>query len=153
MRDEQKRIRGGRGRAGARRRERSGCVRILSVGAFGVVLSLAVIASAEAPEREAAPDAARSAASAFDARFAPPTRVGGEAGVGVAGRVVERFTPPVAAPIDGGLNPVPVTALRASVLRPCDTPGSGCQNVQAVSTQVGVPPIVPGTRPPASPSP
>ncbi|MEZ4331135.1 MAG: hypothetical protein R3F35_05260 [Myxococcota bacterium] len=115
---------------------------------------LAALASAEepaAPAPEAIP--APAAAPAFDARFSPERRGEGDSKIGVAGRVVERFAPPVAAPIDGLRNPVPVALTRGAVLRPCDTPGSGCQNVQPASTQVGVPPIVPGTRPPQVPSP
>jgi hypothetical protein len=85
--------------------------------------------------------------SAFDRTFSAtsPDRANE---VGVAGKVVDRFTPPVAAPIDPGSPGQPLAQTLGPVLRPCDTPGSGCRNPQPISPQVGVPPIVPGTRPP-----
>lgn len=87
------------------------------------------------------------AAPAFDRAFsaASPTQtIEG----GIAGKVVQRFTPPVAAPIDPGSPGQPLAQTTGAVLRPCDTPGSGCRNPQANTPQVVVPPIVPGTRPP-----
>ena len=71
-----------------------------------------------------------------------------EGEVGVAGPVVDRFAPPVAAPIAPGSPGQPLAQALGPVLRPCDTPGSGCRNPQPSSPQVVVPPIVPGTRPP-----
>ena len=88
--------------------------------------------------------------TAFDRLFA----VNGpahEAGPGPAGRVVERFAPPVAAPIDTSTPAQPFTTARGSLLRPCDTPGSGCRNPSPSTTGAGVPPIGPGTRPPTAP--
>lgn len=74
-----------------------------------------------------------------------------EAGPGPAGRVVERFAPPVAAPIDPSTPAQPFTTARGSLLRPCDTPGSGCRNPSPSTPGAGVPPIGPGTRPPTAP--
>ncbi|MFO0689874.1 MAG: hypothetical protein U0900_14350 [Myxococcota bacterium] len=90
--------------------------------------------------------------AAFDRTFSTvaPTA---EGGVGVAGRVVTRFAPPVAAPVDPASTTIPVALTRGPLLRPCDTPGSGCSNPQVASTPVGVPPIGPGTRPPTTPNP
>lgn len=92
------------------------------------------------------------AGPAFDRTFSTvaPTA---EGGVGVAGRVVTRFAPPVAAPVDPASTTIPVSLTRGPLLRPCDTPGSGCRNPQVASTPVGVPPIGPGTRPPTPPTP
>ncbi len=90
-----------------------------------------------------------SAGPAFDRAFAV-SGPGHEAGAGPAGRVVERFAPPVAAPIDPSTTAQPFSTSRGSLLRPCDTPGSGCRNPSPSTPQVGVPPIGPGTRPPTS---
>ncbi|MBK7949033.1 MAG: hypothetical protein IPK00_09870 [Deltaproteobacteria bacterium] len=87
--------------------------------------------------------------SAFDRTFSVAPTAEGE--VGVAGRVVTRFAPPVAAPVDPTSATIPLSLSRSPLLRPCDTPGSGCRNPQAASTPVGVPPIGPGTRPPTNP--
>lgn len=104
-------------------------------GAFG--LGFVGVASAEEPQ----------AGSAFDRMFSP-TSPSQEGEVGVAGPVVDRFAPPVAAPIAPGSPGQPLAQTLGPVLRPCDTPGSGCRNPQPNSPQVVVPPIVPGTRPP-----
>lgn len=155
MRNEGKRISEGRVRVvptRVGRTSRAGRSSIATLWCVVMVLSIAATATAEEPRADA-PGVEPSAASAFDARFSPATRAGGTEGVGLAGRVVERFAPPVAAPIEAVGNPVPVALSRGPLLRPCDTPGSGCQNVQPTSTQVGVPPIVPGTRPPQAPNP
>ena len=99
----------------------------------------------------AANPATVSAGPLFDRAFAV-NGPGREAGAGPAGRVVERFAPPVAAPIEPSTMPRPFTSARGALLRPCDTPGSGCRNPSASTTPAGVPPIGPGTRPPiASP--
>lgn len=90
------------------------------------------------------------AGSAFDRTFSPVGSAAQDA-VGVAGRVVTRFTPPVAAPHAPGATTIPIALSRGPVLRPCDIPGSGCRNAQTASTTVGVPPIGPGTRPPTPP--
>lgn len=87
---------------------------------------------------------------AFDRAFAV-NGPGREAGAGPAGRVVERFAPPVAAPIDPSTMTRPFSSARGPLLRPCDTPGSGCRNPSPSTPQVGVPPIGPGTRPPIVP--
>ena len=88
-----------------------------------------------------------SAGPLFDRAFAV-NGPGREAGAGPAGRVVERFAPPVAAPIDPSTMTRPFTSARGALLRPCDTPGSGCRNPSASTPPAGVPPIGPGTRPP-----
>ncbi len=88
-----------------------------------------------------------SAGPLFDRAFAV-NGPGREAGAGPAGRVVERFAPPVAAPLDSSTIARPYSAARGPLLRPCDTPGSGCRNPSASTPQAGVPPIGPGTRPP-----
>ncbi|MBY0399034.1 hypothetical protein K2X89_01980 [Myxococcota bacterium] len=97
--------------------------------------------------------AAEPAGTAFDRAF----RAGGpssEAGaIGIAGPVVTRFAPPVAAPIDPASATLPLALTRSPLLRPCDVPGSGCRNAQAAPPPVVVPPIGPGTRPPHSPNP
>ena len=94
------------------------------------------------------------AGSAFDRTFSAvgPTADGR---VGVAGRVVTRFAPPVAAPVAPASTTIPLSLSlsRSPLLRPCDPPGSGGRNPQAASTPVGVPPIGPGTRPPTPPTP
>lgn len=90
-----------------------------------------------------------SAGPAFDRAFAV-SGPGHEAGAGPAGRVVERFAPPVAAPIDSSTAYRPYSTSRGSLLRPCDTPGSGCRNPSPSTPQVEVPPIGPGTRPPST---
>ena len=97
-----------------------------------------------APATNAAPG---SAGSIFDRAFAV-NGPGREAGAGPAGRVVERFAPPVAAPMDPSTMTRPFTSARGALLRPCDTPGSGCRNPSASTPPAGVPPIGPGTRPP-----
>ena len=92
------------------------------------------------------------AGAAFDRAF---SAVGpaAEGGVGVAGRVVTRFAPPVAAPVEPASATLPLALSRGPLLRPCDVPGSGCRNPQVSSTPIGVPPIGPGTRPPVAPNP
>lgn len=74
-------------------------------------------------------------------------------GVGPAGRIVDRFPPPVAAPANTGLR-VASALSSGPLIIPCDTPGSGCRNVIAGSgpnPPGGVnPPIVPGGPPPGS---
>ena len=73
------------------------------------------------------------------------------AGVGAAGKVVNRFAPPVASPpprVDINV----ASALDVGVLiQPCDTPGSGCRVISAppgVPPSQGNPPIIPGRLPP-----
>lgn len=105
---------------------------------FALALCMAGAAGAEEPV---------AAGSAFDRAFSTPAPARKNE-VGIAGKVVDRFTPPVAAPIDPGSPGQPLAQTTGPILRPCDTPGSGCRNPQPISPQVGVPPIVPGTRPP-----
>lgn len=92
------------------------------------------------------------AGPAFDRTFSA-VGAAAEGEVGVAGRVVTRFAPPVASPVAPSSATIPLALSRGTLLRPCDVPGSGCRNVQTASTPVGVPPIGPGTRPPTPPSP
>ncbi len=87
------------------------------------------------------------AGPAFDRAFSP-TAASEVAGGALAGKVVDRFAPPVAAPIETRSPGQPLAQTTGPLLRPCDTPGSGCRNPSPVTTQVVVPPIVPGTRPP-----
>ncbi|MEZ4281654.1 MAG: hypothetical protein R3F21_18785 [Myxococcota bacterium] len=106
---------------------------------IGIVLGLGLAGAASAEEP--------AAGSAFDRVFST-TSPDQEGEVGIAGLVVERFAPPVAAPIAPGSPGLPLAQAQGPVLRPCDTPGSGCRNPQPNAPQVVVPPIVPGTRPP-----
>ena len=108
---------------------------------IGLVCGLGIAGAAAAEQPPAG--------AAFDRIFSPatPSR---EGGVGIAGPVVDRFAPPVAAPIAPGSPGQPFAQALGPVLRPCDSPGSGCRNPQPSSPQVVVPPIVPGTRPPRS---
>lgn len=68
--------------------------------------------------------------------------------VGAAGRVVHRFTPPVAAPVGASDLGAPRALRRDTLIRPCDSPGSGCRAAQASTPQIETPPIVPGSGPP-----
>jgi len=115
-------------------------------GAFaaGAALAEGAVNGSTGPE---APGSTVSAGPAFDRAFGAQGPAG-EARVGAAGRVVERFAPPVAAPIEAGENVKPFPLSRGALIRPCDTPGSGCRNPSPVQPGVVVPPIVPGTRPP-----
>jgi len=101
---------------------------------------VAGVALAEDPSRD--PVAVRAFDRAFSAT-GPAAEVGG----GLAGKVVDRFAPPVAAPLDTRSPGQPLAQTTGPVLRPCDTPGSGCRNPSPIAPQVVVPPIVPGTRP------
>ena len=94
-----------------------------------------------------------SLAADFDRELTGVTANGAEGpGVGAAGRVVERFAPPVAA----GSGPSAFAAgtdgqgsLGVSALRPCDTPGAACRNFGGPRA-VTVPPnnpIIAGGRP------
>lgn len=103
------------------------------------ILSFAIGASRASAQ--AAPGAA------FDRAFAP-NGLGADPTIGAAGKVVNRFAPPVAAPVAAGTSGFPQLAERGSILRPCDSPGSGCRNPQSSTPAASVPPIGPGTRPP-----
>jgi hypothetical protein len=73
-------------------------------------------------------------------------------GIGPAGRLVDRFPPPVAAAADSGLR-VASSLNDGPLIYPCDSPGSGCRNVAVGGgprPPGGVnPPIIPGGRPPS----
>jgi len=79
--------------------------------------------------------AAVAAASAFDDALASAMASSDE--LGGAGRAVERFAPPVAAAggsplaLAGAAQPFGIDG--GDLLRPCDTPGSGCQNLGAAA--------------------
>lgn len=109
-----------------------------SVFSFGLSFLLGAL------DAVAEPSAADSAAGAGGA-----ARLEGE--VGAAGRVVDRFTPPVAAPIAAANLGAPRALERGALVRPCDSPGSGCRNPAPSTPQIVTPPIVPGTRPPRTP--
>lgn len=72
-------------------------------------------------------------------------------GVGIAGKVVDRFAPPVASGAGAAAFDAKTDgrgALSVNTLRPCDTPGAACRNFggpQAVTVPVN-PPITPGIR-------
>jgi hypothetical protein len=88
------------------------------------------------------------ATSAFDEALAASG-----SGIGPAGRVVDRFAPPVAS---AGAAPLALAAasqpfgMDGGVLRPCDTPGSGCRNLTGTAGPPN-PPILPGVRPTPTP--
>ena len=121
------------------------------VRAVGLTLAVQLMATGALAEDPQGPSVAgptsNSAGPAFDRAFSPaaPAEI---AGAGLAGKVVDRFAPPVAAPIDTRSPGQPLAQTSGPLLRPCDTPGSGCRNPSPVTRQVVVPPIVPGTRPP-----
>ncbi len=79
--------------------------------------------------------AAVAAASAFDDALASAMASSDE--LGGAGRAVERFAPPVAAAggsplaLAGAAQPFGIDG--GDLLHPCDTPGSGCQNLGAAA--------------------
>jgi hypothetical protein len=72
-------------------------------------------------------------------------------GVSAAGKVVARFAPPVASPPQASLQ-VASTLNVGNLIKPCDRPGSGCNNLAATSVSPpstgGNPPIIPGRLPP-----
>ncbi len=76
-------------------------------------------------------------------------------GVGPAGKIVERFAPPVAAPADPGFRVV--SSMKSGpLILPCDAPGSGCRSTSGIAAGGGGggggnPPIVPGGPPPVPP--
>jgi len=113
-------------------------------------------AASEPPPVSAAPPASPSAAAVFDDVLAASSlgSPGDALGVGPAGPVSRRFAPPVASggPMALGIQAAQQFGIDSSLLRPCDTPGSGCQNL--VSAAVGPnPPIRPGVRPVPPPNP
>lgn len=109
-----------------------------AVVVLGLVLGFSAAAKAEGSDgRDAA---------GVDRVFAPMGAAGANA-VGLAGKVVHRFTPPVASPVSPAVQTIPDALTRGPLIRPCDSPGSGCRNPVSPSTAVGVPPIGPGGRP------
>lgn len=95
----------------------------------------------------AAATGAAAAASAFDDSFAAASRDSLADGTGAAGKVVDRFAPPVAGAASGGLAMADLAGLRKGrVLRACDSPGAGCSNTGAGQGPAN-PPITPGVRP------
>ena len=73
-------------------------------------------------------------------------------GVGPAGKIVERFAPPVAAPADPGFGVV--SSMKSGpLILPCDAAGSGCRSTSSIAGGGGGgggggnPPIVPGSPP------
>lgn len=95
----------------------------------------------------------RSLAADFDRRLVGVTENAAEGpGVGAAGRVVERFAPPVAAGSGSSAFAAGTNgqgSLGVSALRPCDTPGAACRNFGGPRA-VTVPPnnpIIAGGRP------
>ncbi len=111
-----------------------------AVSALGGVPILAAAAGAGT--------AAAAASGAFDNAVASARNQNG--GVGPAGRIVDRFPPPVAASSNSGMR-VASNLNRGPLILPCDSPGSGCRNVRGGgSSPPGNlnPPIIPGGRPP-----
>ena len=112
-------------------------------------------AAAELPSVSAAPPPSPTAAAVFDDALAA-TSLGSardEVGVGPAGAAAERFAPPVASgPVPLGIQAAQQFGIDSSLRRPCDTPGSGCQNLVSAGG-TGNPPIRPGVRPVPPPNP
>jgi hypothetical protein len=107
-------------------------------------------AKQEAPSVAAGPppDAAGPLAAAATGALAGAV-LGEAGGVGTAGRVVDRFAPPVAAPARTSVSSVARPLGSDVLIRPCDRPGSGCRNVTSGAGSVN-PPLVPGRPPPVS---
>lgn len=135
-----------------------------AAGASGSGSSAATASQAATPPVSTAPpvpavavadtsaaDAAAGAASAFDDAYAS---LSGD-GIDAAGKVVDRFAPPVAAVPTGGLAmngaQRSVGSSIGGVRQPCDSPGAGCRNTFGGArppTPPANPPIIPGQRPP-----
>jgi len=111
---------------------------------------------AEAPAVSAAPPARPTPATAFDEALAATSlgSTGDAVGVGPAGAASSRFAPPVASggPMALGLQAAQQFGVDTSLRRPCDTPGSGCQNLVSTAAPPN-PPIRPGVRPVPPPNP
>ncbi len=88
-----------------------------------------------------------SATGAFDEAFGAGEGLAVDA-VDAAGKVVERFAPPVAAVGGSALSVAaaaqPFGVSSGNVRRPCDSPGAGCQSLRGGLTN---PPFTPGVRP------
>ena len=109
-----------------------------------------VVANTSGVDAAAARSAAAAAATnAFDDAYAS---LSGD-GVDAAGKVVDRFAPPVAAVASGGLAfngaQRSIGSSIGGVRQPCDSPGAGCRNTvtPASPSAPANPPIVGGTRP------
>ena len=105
----------------------------------------------------AAPSAATAAAGATNAFDQAYAGVSGD-GFDAAGKVVDRFAPPVAAVGSGALAlngaQRSIGSSGAGVRAPCDSPGAGCRNVlggAAPPTPPVNPPLRPG-QPPVPPN-
>ncbi len=111
---------------------------------------------AELPSVSAAPPPSPTAAAVFDDALGATSlgSVRDEVGVGPAGAAAERFAPPVASggPVPLGIQAAQQFGIDSSLRRPCDTPGSGCQNLVSAGG-TGNPPIRPGVRPVPPPNP
>lgn len=89
----------------------------------------------------------------FDGKLAQVTAAAEEGpGVGAAGKVVERFAPPVASGAGASAFAAGTDgrgALSVNALRPCDDPGAACRNLGGPrSATVPInPPIIAGGRP------
>ena len=104
-------------------------------GAVRPAVSAGVPTTDVASDESSGAAAAGAAASAFDDALAAAMASSDE--LGGAGRAVERFAPPVAAAggsplaLAGAAQPFGIDG--GDLLRPCDTPGSGCQNLGAAA--------------------
>lgn len=121
-----------------------------SAGEPGTSASAPTAAASELPSVSAAPPPSPTAAAVFDDALAAGSlgSAGDELGIGPAGPVSRRFAPPVASggPMALGIQAAQNFAIDSSLLRPCDTPGSGCQNLVSAAGRPN-PPIRPGVRP------
>lgn len=104
-------------------------------GAVLPAVSAGVPTTDVASDESSGAAAAVAAASAFDDALASAMASSDE--LGGAGRAVERFAPPVAAAggsplaLAGAAQPFGIDG--GDLLRPCDTPGSGCRNLGAAA--------------------
>ena len=104
-------------------------------GAVLPAVSAGVPTTDVASDESSGAAAAVAAASAFDDALASAMASSDE--LGGAGRAVERFALPVAAAggsplaLAGAAQPFGIDG--GDLLRPCDTPGSGCQNLGAAA--------------------
>ena len=108
--------------------------------------------SAVAVANTSGANAAASAAAATNAFDDAYASLSGD-GVDAAGKVVDRFAPPVAAVASGGLAfngaQRSIGSSIGGVRQPCDSPGAGCRNTVTPASPLAPanPPIVGGTRP------
>lgn len=127
-----------------------------SAGESGTAASAPTAAASEMPAVSAAPPPGPTPATIFDDALAATSlgSAGDEVGVGPAGAASDRFAVPVASggPMALGLQAAQQFGIDSSLLRPCDTPGSGCQNLVSAAGPPN-PPIRPGVRPVPPPNP